>query len=56
MYFYKSELYINLLIISFHLYIYPPDSQESDEGAIHKASNYLYLLLEMLKYCCLVKI
>ena len=36
----------------FYLYIYPPDSQESDGGAIHRASNYPDLLPEMPRYCC----
>ena len=36
----------------FYLYIYPPDSQESDGGAIHKISNYPDLLPEMPRYCC----
>ena len=37
-------------------YIHPPNSQESDGGAIHKASNYRDLLLEMPKYCCPLEI
>ena len=32
--------------------IYPPDSQESDIGAIHKVSNCPDLLPEMPRYCC----
>ena len=36
----------------FYLYIYPPDSQESDGGAMHRVSNYPDLLPEMPKYCC----
>ena len=36
----------------FYLYIYPPDSQESDGGAIHRVSNYPDLLPEMPRYCC----
>ena len=36
----------------FNLYIYPPDSQESDGGAIHRVSNYPDLLPEMPRYCC----
>ena len=35
----------------FNLYIYPPDSQESDGGAIHRVSNYPDLLPEMPRYC-----
>ena len=31
----------------FHLYIYLSDSQESDGGVIHRASNYPDLLPEM---------
>ena len=42
--------------ISFYLFIYPVDSQESDRVAIHRANNYPDLLPEMLKYCGLVKI
>ena len=40
------------LFYLFYLYIYPPDSQESDGGAIHRVSNYPDLLPEMLEYCC----
>ena len=36
----------------FYHYIYPPDSQESDEGAIHRVSNYSDLLPEIPRYCC----
>ena len=36
----------------FNLYIYPPDSQESDRGAIHRVGNYPDLLPEMPRYCC----
>ena len=36
----------------FNLYIYPPDSQESDGGAIHRVGNYPDLLPEMPRYCC----
>ena len=39
-------------VLFFYLYIYPPDSQESDGGAIHRVSNYPDLLLEMPRYCC----
>ena len=35
-----------------NLYIYPPDSQESDGGATHRVSNYPNLLPEMSRYCC----
>ena len=42
--------------INFYLYIYPPNSQESAKGAIHRASNYPDLLSEMPKYCCLLEI
>ena len=41
-----------LFIYLFYLYIYPPDSQESDGGAIHRVSNYPDLLPEMPRYCC----
>ena len=40
------------LFFLFYLYIYPPDSQESDGGAIHRVSNYPDLLPEMPRYCC----
>ena len=40
------------LFFYFNLYIYPPDSQESDGGAIHRVSNYPDLLPEMPRYCC----
>ena len=30
----------------------PPDSQESDGGAIRRVSNYPDLLPEMTRYCC----
>ena len=40
-----------LIFISFHRYIYPPDSQECDGGTIRWASNYSNLLLEMPRYC-----
>ena len=36
----------------FYFYIYPPDSQESDRGAIHRVSNYPDLFPEMPRYCC----
>ena len=36
----------------FYLYIYPPNSQESDGGAIHRVSKYPDLLPEMPRYCC----
>ena len=39
-------------IFYFYLHIYPPDSQESDGGAIHRVSNYPDLLPEMPRYCC----
>ena len=42
----------NAEVFFFYLYIYPPDSQESDGGAIHRVSNYPDLLPEMPRYCC----
>ena len=39
-------------IFTFYLYIYFPDSHESDGDATDKANNYPDLLLEMPKYCC----
>ena len=42
--------------ISFYLYIYTPDSQESDGGAVHRASNYPDLFPEMPRYCCPLEI
>ena len=41
---------------SFYLYIYPLDLQKSNKGTIHRTSNYLLLLPEMPRYCCLVEI
>ena len=41
-----------IYLFFFYLYIYPPDSQESDGGAIHRVSNYPDLLPEMPRYCC----
>ena len=41
-----------LFFFYFNLYIYPPDSQESDGGAIHRVGNYPDLLPEMPRYCC----
>ena len=43
--------FINLFF-HFYLYIYPPDSRESDGVAIHRVSNYPDLLSEMPRYCC----
>ena len=43
------------LHFSFHLYIYPPDSQKSDGDATHRASNYPNLLPEMPRHCYPVK-
>ena len=40
------------LFFLFYLYIYPPDSQESDGGAIHQVNKYPDLLPEMPRYCC----
>ena len=35
------ETFLNLhLFFYFYLCIYPPDSQESDEGTMHRTSNY----------------
>ena len=50
----NSTIYFFLFFIflNFYLYIYPPDSQESDGGAIHRVSNYPDLLPEMPRYCC----
>ena len=44
--------FLNFFFLYINLYIYPPDSQESDEGAIHRVSNYPDLLPEMPRYCC----
>ena len=41
-----------LFFFFFYPYIYPPDSQESDGGTIHRVSNYPDLLPEMPRYCC----
>ena len=53
---YRRILCSNLFFILFHLYVYSFDLQHTDGGAIHWASNYLYLLSEMTKYCCSDKI
>ena len=42
----------DFIFFYFYFYIYPPDSQESDGGAIHRVSNYPDLLPEMPRYCC----
>ena len=39
----SSEFYFYL----FYLYTCPPDSQENDKSAIHRASNYPDLLSEL---------
>ena len=39
-------------IYLFYLYIYPPDSQESDGGAIHSVGNHPDLLPKIPRYCC----
>ena len=39
-------------IYLFYLYIYPPDSQERDRGAIHSVGNYPDLLPKIPRYCC----
>ena len=44
------------IFFSFYLYIYAPDSQESDGDVVHRASNYPELLSEMPRYCCPVDI
>ena len=44
-------MYHEYFFYYFYLYIYPPDSQKSDGGAIHRASNYSDLLPEMPRYC-----
>ena len=41
---------------SFYLYTYLSDLQESNGGAICRASNYPNLLLKMPRYCCLLGI
>ena len=38
------------------IFIYPPDSQESVGGAIHRASNFPDLLPEIPMYCCPLEI
>ena len=50
---YKLDKKINLksFTYSFYLYIYPPDSHESNGGAIHRVSNYPDLLPEIPRYC-----
>ena len=44
------------LYVSFYVYIYPPDLQESNRGTIHRASNYPDLLSQMSGYCCPIEI
>ena len=44
-----TKLGVAMLFIYF--YFYPPDSQESDGGAIPRASNYPDLLPEIPRYC-----
>ena len=48
----QSRVAIVFFFFFFNLYIYPPDSQESDGGAIHRVGNYPDLLPEMPRYCC----
>ena len=45
-----------VLLILFYRYIYPPDSQESDGGVVHRAGSFPNLPLEMPKYCCPLEI
>ena len=45
----------SIYLFLFYLYIYPPDLQESDKGA-YRVGNYLDLLVEMPRYCCLLVI
>ena len=52
----RSEQTVTNLVLFIYLYINPPNSQESDGGAIHRVSNYPDLLPEMPRYCCLVEI
>ena len=44
------------VFVSFYLFIFPFDLQESIKGTIQWASNYLNLLPEISRYCCPVKI
>ena len=53
---YYKHAYLKFYFIYFYLYIYPPDSQESAGGAIHRVSNYPDLLPEMPRYCCPLEI
>ena len=48
----KKLEFFYFLFFYFNLYIYPPDSQESDGGAIHRVGNYPDLLPEIPRYCC----
>ena len=43
-----KDMEVQRFTVYFYLYIYPPDSKESDRGAIHRVSNYPDLLPEML--------
>ena len=46
------QIYLFIYIL---LYIYPPNSQESDGGAIHRVSNYPDLLPEMRDFAVRLK-
>ena len=52
----RKDKFRNLFYLFIYFYIYPPDSQESDGGVIHRASNYPNLLPDMPRYCCLLEI
>ena len=54
----KNALYNITVLFFFHfyLYIYPPDSQESAVGSIHRTRSYPDMLPKMLTYCCPLEI
>ena len=62
--FFRSALQLTYIIsitifsFLFYLYMYSPDSQESDGGInrLHRTSNYPDLLPEMPRYFCLLEI
>ena len=52
----RSEQTVTNLVLFIYLYIYPPNSQKSGRGAIHRVSYYPDLLPEIPRYCCPVEI
>ena len=50
----KTDKTVTFYFLS-SLHIYPPDSQQSDGGVIHRASNYPDLLSKMPRCYCSVE-